>query len=1501
MDQNKEKEKLTKLFEFLKQYNEIKNPVILDIDKQNWHKNLDIIPNHHSIVNNIYNVEETDIILSVDKPELKNCPSPPETIKEWIEGDYNNPRKKITNKKEKKILNPQYDITDGNSTKYLTINFEDNREIVEKFNDWKEQRCLWAETEVIARDCDDLYNELFSLYSTIKKESESLELVFGDGNLFSTSSDYKYINHPILLQSINIEFDSNIPRFSLVIGDKEPELYRSIFNTITDANHEILREIYSEFEKDNISPNDLLKSKSFLNRVSNALSSKGIFVENYKDINRGYEHPQIYMRPILFLRKRNLGFGVAIDSIIEDLENNYNPPSFLEEIVGIERNKSEEIGNVDKVDSSSINPNGIDENILLTKPSNAEQLTVAKHLERNGAVLVQGPPGTGKTHTIANMVGHILSQGKSILVTSYSEKALSVLKEKVTENLQSLCLSLLSTTESRTEMEKTLDGINDNRSKLEIGTLKNKICQLESLRAEYIVKLDNLKLKLKNARMSEYTSIIIGGEEYSPIEAAKFIKENHDTDCWIPSPINLGQTPSLNNDEIRELYESNLAISSEEEIEYDCSLPDINELLIPIDFSNLINHKDKFKEEKLEEYVDFWKSDKEQYLIEDLIKISNQIKKSIAAVDIRKEWNMASIEDAKEDTLKKNWQTLINEINKVYDLALNVSEDMLTYSPQISDSDCEIDIIQQLDNIITRLKSGGKLSKVYLLLNPNTKKFINICSVNGSTPRTIDEYIAIKKCYDLTKERNSLKNRWDRQMAALGADSSNKMGVNLETTCKKYCDIIERNIHWYEKEWNPIINDCRKYGIDMSILNNKMDLSVDKYSSIKYIKQGLGIKLIDIIESQIYRMEYVEVIKKQRKLEAIINNYIDGQNSYIIKSLQSAIINEDIELYQEAYESIMSIRKLSENIIRRRELLKKLEATAPKWADEIRNRRGNFGKGIVNGDIKSAWKFRQFTDLLVERNSISIENIQSEINNLEDLIRSNTSDLAFNKAWLHKLIEFEENRSEIQAIETWRQLIRKIGKGKGKKSESLKAEARKLMPKCQSAVPVWIMPLNKVVENFNPKQNKFDVVIIDEASQADVMGLVALYLGKQAIIVGDNEQVSPMAIGEKTEDVERLTKEYLYDITTHSLFSGKFSIYDLAQASGYQPIKLKEHFRCVPDIIEYSNILSYNGDIKPLRDVSNLTIDQPIITYKVENALCQNKTNEKEAEAIVSLILSCCEQKEYDNMTFGVITLRGEKQADIINRMLQTKMSPAQYDKRNILCGNSANFQGDERDVIFLSMVDVNISDTPMRLYGNGPDDAYKKRYNVAMSRARDQAWLVHSIDSNRDLKVGDLRKGLLDYCKNYKSRKVELEKNILKAESEFEKRVMKHLIDRGYKVVPQWEVGSYRIDMVVMDNNKKIALECDGERWHGEDKLEEDMNRQSILERLGWRFIRIRGSEFFRDEKDAMKKVYEKLNSVDIYPYDSYAEVSLDDETSLKDKVIIRAQELRNEWNEEN
>jgi MoxR-like ATPase len=98
-------------------------------------------------------------------------------------------------------------------------------------------------------------------------------------------------------------------------------------------------------------------------------------------------------------------------------------------------------------------------------PANDEQLRITKLLRQNGAVLVQGPPGTGKTHTIANLIGHLLSEGKSILVTAQTDKALAVVKDKVYKDdkydLQSLCISVNKERSQRKEMDFAIDAISD--------------------------------------------------------------------------------------------------------------------------------------------------------------------------------------------------------------------------------------------------------------------------------------------------------------------------------------------------------------------------------------------------------------------------------------------------------------------------------------------------------------------------------------------------------------------------------------------------------------------------------------------------------------------------------------------------------------------------------------------------------------------------------------------------------------------------------------------------------------------------------------------------------------------------------------------------------------------------------------------------------------------------------------------------------------------------------
>jgi len=220
---------------------------------------------------------------------------------------------------------------------------------------------------------------------------------------------------------------------------------------------------------------------------------------------------------------------------------------------------------------------------------------------------------------------------------------------------------------------------------------------------------------------------------------------------------------------------------------------------------------------------------------------------------------------------------------------------------------------------------------------------------------------------------------------------------------------------------------------------------------------------------------------------------------------------------------------------------------------------------------------------------------------------------------------------------------------------------------------------------------------------------------------------------------------------------------------------------------------------------------------------------------------------------------------------------------------------------MFLSVVDSPPFDPPLPMRQEGPKKIFKKRFNVAASRARDQMWVVHSLNHEIDLKPGDYRRRLIEHSIDPDAWERELKKQLDKTESLFEERVLKHLAAARYVVLPQYKVGGYRIDMIVVGGGKRLAVECDGERFHGPDKLQEDMDRQAILERLGWKFVRIRGTIFFRDEERAMLPVFQRLNELGITADMNLAPLSAQPFTDgIPERVIRRAQELRALWDQE-
>ena len=176
--------------------------------------------------------------------------------------------------------------------------------------------------------------------------------------------------------------------------------------------------------------------------------------------------------------------------------------------------------------------------------------------------------------------------------------------------------------------------------------------------------------------------------------------------------------------------------------------------------------------------------------------------------------------------------------------------------------------------------------------------------------------------------------------------------------------------------------------------------------------------------------------------------------------------------------------------------------------------------------------------------------------------------------------------------------------------------------------------------------------------------------------------------------------------------------------------------------------------------------------------------------------------------------------------------------------------------------------------------------------------WLVHSLDVSKDLKDGDIRRDLIEYTINPKSFTNRIEAAKQKSDSIFEQEVFEYLTARNYHIEQQWQVGAYRIDMVALYKEHKIAIECDGTRFHsGEDKVRQDMERQTILERVGWKFIRIRGSEYFRDKTQTMASVVKQLNSFGILPEKIITREDNNQTSELFERVKNRAFQIREAW----
>ncbi len=1495
------RDKLTRVFRYLEALNQHRNPAKRQIGEQLWSLWLRGLPEHpcirrgegktqttkgKGVKNQAADASGEDFLLKVQRPVLTRPPDPPEEIRGWMENGWEDPGGEI------QVQQTQEELDAAGNPRL--VSFEEEKTRTAALQRWKILRDEWAAKEKPARAAMKLFETLYALHGRIDREAERVELVLGDGILSWRRSEGD-IYHPILLQRLQLQFSAGVPEFTITEADHPVELYSALFQSMTDVDGRAIGRCREELEEEGFHPLMNGATSVFLRRLVIQLSPRGEFLED-RAPGQGQNDPSIGRDPVLFLRSRTLGFAAAIEGILADLRTREDLPWSLLNIVGEESPIPSE--------EESAPPENVREEtnveVLLSKPANPEQIRIANQLEEHGGVLVQGPPGTGKTHTIGNLIGHLLAQGKSVLVTSHTTKALRMVRHHIVPELRPLCVSLLeSDLDSRKQLESAVGSIAERLSRADAGSLEKESGKLETERHDALKRLDEIRNQFTEARADEYREISIAGKSWAPSDAARKVAQEKQALGWIPGPVAAVAPLPLSIGELADLYRTSVTITRETEAELSGHLPELHDLPRPEEFEATLSERNRLSLEDLELRAELWKANSLEGTPEEMETLSANLAQAVEPLTGKEQWKQAAVYAGKYgEAHREQWDQLVNSVRLVHREAANAQESLLRFGPQLLSGTNFEEQERTAAEIVGHLEGGGKLGSFTLMTHKGWSRFIEGTRVNDAEPRLPEHFRALRKVARLKRIRQELRARWDRQMATLGTPPSGEMGEEVEKTLMQFCDAIEACLGWHEFTWLPLQKQLTELGFRWEKFLTEQPAVVGPEGELARIGRAVNDALLSILESRFKKLKLLECEEEFRELKGKLKLAARvAKSSKTTAKLLAAVSEEDSSGYREAYERLLELKSRQADLDLRRTLLSKLESAAPAWAEAIRKRTGVHGRGEPPNDPAAAWTWRQLNDELDRRASTSLEALQTKSEKLREQLRRVTVALIEKCAWAAQARRTSARQR--QALVGWLDTIRRIGKGHGIRVALLRSEAARKMSECRGAVPVWVMPLSRVVENFDPRITRFDVVVIDEASQSDVMALVALYLGKTVLVVGDHEQVSPSAVGQDLGIIQNLIFQYLRGIPNSDLYDGQISIYDLARQSFGGTTCLVEHFRCVPEIIQFSNMISYDNRIKPLRDASRVQLQPHTIAYRVEGSSRDGKVNRQEALGVASLLAAALERPEYAKndagqpTSFGVVSLVGDEQALEIDNLLRRHISPERYELHRLLCGNAAQFQGDERDVIFISLVDT-AQRGPLSLRDQ---ELFKQRFNVAASRARDQMWVVHSLSPQSDLKADDLRRQLIEHAQDPARLMRALEEKEKRTQSPFEREVMKRLTSAGYRVTPHWRIGAFRIDMVVEGGGRRLAIECDGDRYHPLEKLPEDMERQSVLERMGWIFSRIRGTDFLRNPERAMKPVFDKLASLEITPNEPQAAPNEQATGELIQRVVRRAEELRRMW----
>jgi very-short-patch-repair endonuclease len=538
----------------------------------------------------------------------------------------------------------------------------------------------------------------------------------------------------------------------------------------------------------------------------------------------------------------------------------------------------------------------------------------------------------------------------------------------------------------------------------------------------------------------------------------------------------------------------------------------------------------------------------------------------------------------------------------------------------------------------------------------------------------------------------------------------------------------------------------------------------------------------------------------------------------------------------------------------------------------LKNTRGRLSR------LLGKWKLRKTLRTAERKAGSRSDSIGDTLRKIRERLRGEAASL---------LEKAAEHRTSV-ATKAERNLLREFAKLLGRNQASyknypvfdrLKAEPERCNMLLK-ILPCWIMTPDDVARLFPCEPGLFDVVIIDEASQCDLPSMTpVLFRAKQAVVAGDSKQmqsqrfaftasqISAQAWAER--GLDRLDPDKWLD-------PSKIDLLQLASIRMDEQVFLDEHYRSLPPIIGFSNEHWYRSRLRIMRDQDDKRFgdpDSPTVTLHRTHGKVASETqeNEREGRALVEHLGGMLQHPAYAEASFGVICLFQE-QMRLVNDMVAEQIPEELRSAHDLVVVNPDGFQGDERDIILYSLSYDGDGMTQSALSARQADREHiQGMLNVAFTRARDEIHVFHSADVDQFATASGSGaiKEWLEYCSQHGGQPTpaspSIEAQLAKAQSEFETQVISALATKGVTVRAQYPCCGYSIDCVAELQGSRVAIECDGEIWHLDEHgnlKTEDLLRQEVLERAGWKVLRIPYRSWREDPEMQLGRILDELRN---------------------------------------